>query len=1085
MSFNKQRAINILSYWHQIEFFNCIDLKDLRNGKEGVIHYSGDVLASDPNCLPWLNRENIRRAGRGYKPDRQYTYTLYLGIFKNSEFFDQAKNYFGDEGRVDWEERKSEAGSTCVASFKLSKEGSLLLDTLEMSTAPWALGQVIQGNIDNIRFDDFEKECEKLLHKFQSLEKLASNLKESINLPHTLTTFEIVEILKILGDWSGFEPQHQDTAIIIKLNPLARDQSQPPQNTYITAESVLKLQQLSNELAVYEDISSVEEEPVYNHFENKNITDDELKVSILNSFFLRDLERARDLVQQDKLDVSSPLLTYLSSTDKRNPDLLSPEGEKIIRSNVLLPNTPLGRWPSDSANSMSLMQQFAINTIDQDLNDQGLYSVNGPPGTGKTTMLRDLVANNIVNRARIISGLDHPHSAFLGDITVKVGGNVRRGVKRLIPELAGYEMVVVSNNNSAVENISKELPQSRAVGKEFGNLNYLKPVAQKLAAQHDDKNNIHPLAEDDDCWGLVSAALGNSDNRKAFGAKIQFSKIESLNHIDESSKNYSTLVPAIKALIKSCGDVHINFKAVQKEFLQAEKNVKYCISEISCLEAIVKAEKERDRIASEISQLKERILATKFFLSKMEMKKTSIVRTKKWCRRITLIKAFRLRVEHKKLEIERLETKWFRLNASILQDKEKNKALYEKHDGITFGCNLDNLECKETQRSTFGHSRALNKARSELTIKAFNLHQAWLVASYEGCFSSNVNIFNDLVTGNIKDYEHAKIVWQSFFMVIPVVSSAFASVANQFSKLHGGDIGWLFIDEAGQATPQQAVGAVMRSRRVVVVGDPLQVEPVFTTPPEFVEYFGKKLLGEDWDYWSPTIASVQTVADEVNPYGTRLISQEFWLGSPLRVHRRCKDPMFTIANEIAYNNKMIHGSDDVVERGEFIWGNSCWFDVYGEVTGKHYVAEQGVFVLQLLYRYHQHNGQLPDCYIISPFKDVTTQLLSFLKRNFHQPTVDKDQFSNWLRGRVGTVHTFQGKEEKVVLLVLGASFETKGAATWASSKPNLLNVAVTRAKDRIFLIGSEQVWGSLSHFSFANSQLPTRTINENAETLYA
>jgi hypothetical protein len=527
MNFNKQRAINILSYWHQIEFFNCIDLKNLKNGKEGVIHYSGDILASDPNCLPWLNRVHIKRAGRYYTPERQYSYTAYLGVYKNSEFFEQAKRYFDDEGGIDWEERKSDSGSTCAASFRISKEGLLLLDTLELSTAPWALGQVLKGNIDNIRFGDFGKESERLRHKLQSLKKLASNLKQSANISQALTTFEIIEILKILGDWAGFEPTHQNAAVIVKLNPLSGDRSQPPQNTCITDEGILRLQQLSNELVVSEEVDGENEgEDVLDaELNDTAIIDDEPKVSILNSFFLRDLERTRDLVREEKLEKTSPVLEYLSIIDKRHPDLLDPAGEEIIRNNVSLLSTPLGRWPSDSAHSMSVMQQFAINTIDQDLNDQGLYSVNGPPGTGKTTMLRDLVANNIVNRARALAGLDHSHSAFTGEVTVKVGDKVKKGVKRLRPELSGYEMVVVSNNNSAVENVSKELPQSKAIGKEFSDLNYLKPVAQKLAAEHDDKNNIYPLNKDDDCWGLVAAALGNSDNRKAFGAKIQFSKL--------------------------------------------------------------------------------------------------------------------------------------------------------------------------------------------------------------------------------------------------------------------------------------------------------------------------------------------------------------------------------------------------------------------------------------------------------------------------------------------------------------------------------------------------------------------------------
>jgi superfamily I DNA and/or RNA helicase len=54
----------------------------------------------------------------------------------------------------------------------------------------------------------------------------------------------------------------------------------------------------------------------------------------------------------------------------------------------------------------------------------------------------------------------------------------------------------------------------------------------------------------------------------------------------------------------------------------------------------------------------------------------------------------------------------------------------------------------------------------------------------------------------------------------------------------------------------------------------------------------------------------------------------------------------------------------------------------------------------------------------------------------------------WLKSHIGTVHTFQGKEAKGVILCLGLDETTKGAANWASQKPNLLNIAITRAKHR-------------------------------------
>lgn len=42
--------------------------------------------------------------------------------------------------------------------------------------------------------------------------------------------------------------------------------------------------------------------------------------------------------------------------------------------------------------------------------------------------------------------------------------------------------------------------------------------------------------------------------------------------------------------------------------------------------------------------------------------------------------------------------------------------------------------------------------------------------------------------------------------------------------------------------------------------------------------------------------------------------------------------------------------------------------------------------------------------------------------------------------------------------------KTKGAAAWASSKPNLLNVALTRAKLRFVAVGDEKVWLGQPYF---------------------
>ncbi len=51
---------------------------------------------------------------------------------------------------------------------------------------------------------------------------------------------------------------------------------------------------------------------------------------------------------------------------------------------------PRARWPSPRDQDMALMQQVAVDLATGTLADGGLFSVNGPPGTGKATLLMGL-----------------------------------------------------------------------------------------------------------------------------------------------------------------------------------------------------------------------------------------------------------------------------------------------------------------------------------------------------------------------------------------------------------------------------------------------------------------------------------------------------------------------------------------------------------------------------------------------------------------------------------------------------------------------------------------------------------------------
>ena len=155
------------------------------------------------------------------------------------------------------------------------------------------------------------------------------------------------------------------------------------------------------------------------------------------------------------MDEDNKLMTYINSlnTTIEQYDLL--RDTKKLKAWCQPSALPLGRWPSQF--NLSLMQQVAVNIAKE--NPKEIFSVNGPPGTGKTTLLKDIVANNIVERAVKICEYDH-----VEDLFSKVESTDGTQCCYEIPSaISKYGMLVLSANNKAVENITLELPNISSV----------------------------------------------------------------------------------------------------------------------------------------------------------------------------------------------------------------------------------------------------------------------------------------------------------------------------------------------------------------------------------------------------------------------------------------------------------------------------------------------------------------------------------------------------------------------------------------------------------------------------------------------
>ena len=114
----------------------------------------------------------------------------------------------------------------------------------------------------------------------------------------------------------------------------------------------------------------------------------------------------------------------------------------------------------------------------------------------------------------------------------------------------------------------------------------------------------------------------------------------------------------------------------------------------------------------------------------------------------------------------------------------------------------------------------------------------------------------------------------------------------------------------------------------------------------------------------------------------------------------------------------------------------------------------------------------PDLYVITPFVIVADGLRRTIRQTgVLQKWVDDER--RWINERVGTVHTAQGREAEAVIIVLGAPNPTQtGARHWAGLTPNILNVAVTRAKEVVYVIGNRNLWREAGLFSKLDQILP-------------
>ncbi len=1041
------RPACILDFWKSLELFSPqrIPRMNPKSGKEPVFRTNGEMP------LPWETPGWMAAADEGLK----WRFTAYCGIYKLGRVRSRLERHFGRDPRS-FDGRPG--GESCLFALQITSEGRPLLDTFVLASCGWAVGRLENpGPADSRWLNGFESAAQE----------------EALRFAERFAIRENDEIGRQLRE---------------KGIPVGR----PTQPGELEAEVMRIAQSLGVRKVLRPEGVRLAARQVGTKFEHLADGTD-----FLNSFFLHDLERIADEARDGNL---GPALTRFLAGDESvdeaaRQDTRGAQAQGLWWSNLAPHRVPSGRWPAPSDQSLYFSQQFALNSALRCFAEEQapLFSVNGPPGTGKTTLLRELIASVVVERAKVLASLNAPGMAFSRQHSQWTCGDFRRTISNWREDLLGFEIVVASSNNRAVENVSLEIPTAGAVDERLcEKSDYFADFATRLL--YEKKGSTLSA------WGLVAARLGNKRNRRKFINRFWLVDQEELEPVTRAGRGFLRYLKGVRAPHKAWDRAVNGFKialaqeaviredrvaaweaaeavdaavsrlqTTESEFGEGSQRLRH--AECECEQAAQNRERSRSGLQIAIQARHDHLVfkpgmvdavfsrgqAYRDWREKDLRFAASVSACEEQCTQADL--AFETRIAAK----QELGGKASQLCAGVenrraeLADQVAVFQAAREKLGSTFADPEDWLRSIERRElSSPWADENWNRARTRVFLEALHLHRTFIECEPIR-IKNNLLGAIDLLTGKgpTTNAQALRSAWATLFFVIPVVSTTFASFNRLFASLGRESLGWLLIDEAGQAVPQAAAGAIWRSRRTLVVGDPLQLEPIvplpFTAQQALRKHFGVE------ETWLPSRNSVQTLADRVNTLGTRLQSddtdQPVWVGSPLRVHSRCENPMFSISNAIAYDGQMVSATLEAPNPAK----PSCWLDTNGGEADDHWIPEQGV-ILKLLLADLFRCGIAPSAILLlSPFRAVARELREIATR--------------YGISQSGTIHVSQGREADIVILVLGGNPRLPGAKEWASQKPNLLNVAVSRARRRLYVIGDREDWSRYPHFADAAALL--------------
>lgn len=707
------------------------------------------------------------------------------------------------------------------------------------------------------------------------------------------------------------------------------------------------------------------------------------------------------------------------------------------------------------------------------LNNGEILAINGPPGTGKTTLMHSVVATDWVSAALF---QEQP------PITVVVSAN-NQAVTNMIDSLGN-----VLNEDESNPLSMRWIPGINSYG-------LYCPSGQ--ASQKEESNKYQKAFPGDN----------NFPAKNGFPGKIEDPEFVSLaeNHYLEQCSHYfkkdiKTVKEAIELLHDELTVTVDKFHKELHQYLAHQQNLfdketkddelrkKYDLTEEENVPDALKVIRtnhinDKTVLQTSLNNIKQQFIETNKSLKETINLVKEASKPKKTGLLDKILKLFGIGAKEPDISAT-LQRILQHHDAEIAAITEKQK---EISDQLSTEKNLiQNLDIEIAELEKL--YAAVNNGPTEPfdTInEQLDIHfrfKAFLLATHywEGRWLSEVKTMQDLALKRIylSSEDRVKRKWHRYAMLTPVIVSTLYMTPRLFTVWHKegenlysepllGYVDNLIVDEAGQVTPELAAATFALAKKAIVVGDVLQIEPIYNIT-RYVDQGNLMRHGiiksrEDYPLMqskgitASAGGNLMIVAQNNCPY--RLHDTE--RGMFLSEHRRCLDTIISYCNDLAYNGRLQPMRGNQIKPGglaPFSYIHVIGKEVRSGSSRKN--EQEAIMILDWLI---QNSETIMDTYGDGEktLKELVAVLTPFTaqKKYLIQMVYTNKKYSQLKGITFGTVHALQGSERELIIFSPVYTRENGDPSEFFfNTDVRMLNVAVSRAREAFMVVGDMEIF---------------------------